>query len=204
MALGKSFLTKYLIWGVKRCPVTLYIADFKNSGDYDSIVSDNYYATGSKCTELMDAFYERYTYIKENNLPEKILLLFDEWAAFCLWLEQQDKKLSKKYVDMLSEILMMGRKLGSSSGGAWIWCVLQRPDAIYFGSARSNFFVNIVMKDINKGIRNMLDIEKDEIPPNYVAKTGHGIIVLQGSELIPFIAPTYDENKMTKLLQAKR
>lgn len=202
---GKSYLTRYLIWSLKKYHnLKLYICDFKNSGDYDGYVPEEYFATGKDCVDLLYAFYEQYSLIKENNLSEKILLIFDEWAAFCIWAEQQDKKLSKKIIDILSEILMMGRKLGSANGGAYIFSIMQRPDATYFGSARANYFINIVMKDVNKSIRLMLDITEDEIPPLHIAKTGHGILIQQGDDIIPFIVPTYDEKKLNILLKSKR
>ena len=202
---GKSYLTRYLIWSLKKIPeVDLYICDFKNSMDYLGYVSEDKYAVGADCINLLNKFYDRYLSIKNNNLPDKILMLYDEWAAFCIWCEQYDKKVSKQCIDKLSECLMLGRKLGSNGGGAYIFSIMQRPDATYFGSARANYFVNIVMKDVNKSIRTMLDISEEDIPANHVARTGHGILIQQGKDIIPFIVPTYNAEKLDNLLRAKR
>lgn len=200
---GKSYCVKYLMWSLlKISDLEIFCCDFKNSGDY-SFISDDHLAVGIDCAAMIDGFYKRYIAIKEANLPSKILLIFDEWAAFCLWAEGSDKKLAKETKDKISELLMMGRRLGSKGGGAFIWTILQRPDAAYFNSSRDNYFVKIVMRDVTKSIRSMLDIDADEIPPEHIALPGHGVCFTDNT-VYPFIVPSYDPVAMDSLLTAER
>lgn len=203
---GKSYLLRYIFYSLKqiRKPDCLYIADFKNSGDYDGFVPEENYAAGPDCVELVNRYYERYQEIKENNLSDKILLVFDEWAGFCIWSEGYDKKISKQAKDQMSEILMMGRKLGSNGGSAGVFTVLQRPDSVYFANSRNQYFIQIVMRDVNKSIRTMLEIDQEDIPTEHKAIPGHGILLESGKDPIAFIVPTYDEQGLTDLLKAKQ
>ena len=179
----------------------IFCCDFKNSGDY-TFMDTEHLAVGKDCLTMIQRFYEKYLTIKEQNLPERILLVFDEWAAYCIWLESYDKKLAKESKDQIAEILMMGRRLGSNGGGAFLWTVLQRPDAAYFGSSRDNYFVKIVMKDVTKSIRLMLDVEENDIPAEHIIKTGHGVCFLDDA-IYAFVVPQYDVKAMDALLTAK-
>lgn len=200
---GKSYLLKYLFWSLLQLTeLEIFCCDFKNSGDYSFLDADHL-AVGMACTDMLSRFYKRYTEIKESNQPNRILLVFDEWAAYSMWVEGYDKKVAKISRDQIAEVLMMGRKLGSNCGGAYIWTVLQRPDAVYFGSSRDNYFVKIIMKDITKSIRTMLDLEEDDIPAEHVTRPGHGVCILDDS-LYPIVVPTYDAAAMDTLLTAKR
>lgn len=182
----------------------IYVMDFKNSGDY-SFMDDDHLAVGVECISMLNRFYERYKEIKEHNLEKRIICVFDEYAAYLTFLHGYDKSLEKRSADQVSEILMMGRRLGSSKhgGGAYFWCVVQRPDAAYFQTARDNFMVKIIMRDVTRSIRTMFEIEKEDIPPEHIAKTGHGI-VLMGDTIYPIVVPTYDPDLMYAMLADKR
>ncbi|MCR5357824.1 MAG: DUF87 domain-containing protein [Lachnospiraceae bacterium] len=200
---GKSYLVKYLIWHLLRLSmVELFVADFKNSGDYEYMDPDHL-AVGMECIDMIRRFYKRYNEIKEANMEDRIILIFDEWAAYCLWAESCDKKMAKETKDMIAEILMMGRKLGSNGGGAYIWTVLQRPDAAYFGGSRENYFVKIIMKDVTKSIRMMLDLDEKDIPAEHMVMPGHGVCVMDNA-IYAFIVPSYDNTAMEALLKAER
>lgn len=153
---------------------------------------------------MFNKFYERYLMIKNNNLSDKIILIFDEFASYSLFIEKYDRTIHKDSLNRMAEILMMGRVLGSNKGGAYIWTVLQRPDALYFGNgARDNYFVKICMKEVSKSIRTMLDINEDDIPSEHIQIPGHGICVVD-DEIYPFIVPSYDIVAMDALLKAER
>ena len=200
---GKSYLTKYLFWSLSKIDdLEIFCCDFKNSGDY-SFVDEDHLAVGKDCPSMIQRFYDAYLQIKEANLPHRILLVFDEWAAYCLWAEAYDKKLAKESKDQIAEVLMMGRRLGSNNGGAFIWTVLQRPDAAYFGSSRDNYFVKIIMKDVTKSIRTMLDVSDDDVPVEHIVKPGHGVCFLDDA-IYAFVVPQYDSKAMDALLTAKR
>lgn len=200
---GKSYLVKYMFSSLLKYQdqIEIFCMDFKNSGDYEFMDSDHL-SVGKDCIEMLDRFYRRYMEIKEKNLSEKIICVFDEYAAFITWLANYDKKIAKQAMDQVSEILMMGRRIGDN-GGAYMWTVLQRPDASYFGTARENYFIKIVMGNVSRSIRTMLEIDEDDIPKSHVAKTGHGIAII-GDEIHSFIVPRFDEKRMNAMLKAKR
>ena len=201
---GKSYLLKFIFASLLKLQdmIEIYCLDFKNSGSYDFMDKDHL-SVGSECVEMLDRVYQRYEYIKSNNLPNVILCVFDEYAAFITWLNGYDKQRGKRAMDQVQEILMMGRRLNSNNGGAYMISCLQRPDASYFGTARDNYFVKIIMKDVTRSIRTMLELEEEDIPSEHIAKPGHGVMIVD-DEVYAFVVPTYDEGKMDAMLTAKR
>lgn len=197
---GKSVLTTYLLNSLLNIEnLILYVADFKASGDYDCI--SEHYATFTDCIKLVDDFYEHFQRIKKHKTGEHILLIFDEYASCCLSI--QDKKVLTKLQNQISEILMQGRCL-PGGGSAFTWQILQRPDAEYFShGSRQNYFVTIVMKEIGKSTRLMLDIDEDDIPAEHIAETGHGIIVQTGKPIYAFIVPFVNLDALRMHLQYK-
>ena len=85
----------------------------------------------------------------------------------------------------------------------YMWTVVQRPDAQFFGTARENYIVKIIMRDVTRSIRTMLELDEDDIPSEHVAKPGHGIIMIEDN-VYAFIVPTYNEKAMNAMLKAKR
>ena len=201
---GKSYALKLIFRSLLdyQDRIDIFCLDFKNSGDY-SFMDPPHLSYGKQCVEMLNDIYERFVEIKEKNLPTRILVCFDEYAAFLHFLNGVDKKLGKKAMDQVSEILMMGRRLNQNGGAVYMWTVLQRPDAEYFGNSRENYMVKIVMCDITRSIRTMLEIDEAVIPKEHVAKPGHGIVVVD-DQVYAFVVPVYDEAKMTAMLKAKR
>ena len=201
---GKTILLKYIFASLLKYQDSLdvFCLDFKNSGAYEFMDKDHL-AVGKDCVGMLERIYNRYLEIKENNLSDVVLCVFDEYAAFVTWLTSYDKALAKKAVDQLQEILMMGRRINRNNGGAYMITVLQRPDSAYFGSARDNYLVKIVMKDVTRSIRTMLEIDEEDIPCEHIAQTGHGIMIADDS-VTAFIVPVFDEAKMDSMLAAKR
>lgn len=199
---GKSVLTQYLINSLlEYSELELYVADFKASGDYDGL--SEHYATFGDCIELVDEFYQRFQKIKQERTGEKILLLFDEYASAVIWANGQNKELGKRLQNQISEILMQGRSL-PNGGAAWLWTILQRPDAEFYAhGSRLNYFVTIIMKDVSKSLRQMLDISEDEIPAEHRADVGHGIILQSGKPPTAFIVPQLDLSALRRLLKRK-
>lgn len=202
---GKSYALKYIFSSLLKYQKSLniYCLDFKNSGFYSSWMDAEHMSTGKSCIDMLELIYNKYIEIKENNLPEIIVCICDEYAAMVTWAINYDKKLGKKIMDMTSEMLMMGRCLNSNNGGVYIWTVLQRPDAAYFGSSRDNYFVKIIMGEVTRSIRTMLEIEEDSIPTEHIAKRGHGVMIIDDS-VYAFIVPTYNMVQMDAMLKAKR
>lgn len=201
---GKSYLLKFIFASLLKYQaiMEIFCLDFKNSGDYEFMDAEHL-SVGKDCVEMLDKVYKRYKQIKEDNMSNIVLCVFDEYAAFITWLNSYDKKLGKKAMDQVQEILMMGRRINKNNGGAYMITVLQRPDSAYFGTARDNYFVKIIMKDVTRSIRTMLEIDEKDIPEEHKARTGHGIMIVD-ENIYAFIVPTYDETLMNAMLTAKR
>lgn len=196
---GKTFFLLYALNGVLNTPISLYIADFKGSGDFLHL--SPHYAEFGDCETLVTAFYQRYRRAKENKTGEKLLLLFDEYAGFLVWLESQDKKKSSKIKGMIAEILMQGRAL-PGGGSAWFWCVCQRADSVYFShGTRDNYMLTVALGRLSRESKGML-FSGEELP-EYVPGTGKGLISLPGCPVTAFQVPQINKSKLLRLLHHK-
>jgi len=197
---GKSVLLLYALNSVLNCHIRLFIADFKGSSDFVGLTSD--YAEFEDCVDLIEKFYSCYQNIKQNKTGERILLIFDEYAGFLVWLEGHDKKKSIDIKNKVAEILMQGRSL-PGGGSAWVWCVCQRADSTYFShGARDNYMVSIGMGRLSKESKGML-FPGEEISDDYIPTTGKGLILEDGKELKIFQVPKIDKDRLKKLLLKK-
>lgn len=198
---GKSVFLQYALNGVLNMPVQLYFCDFKGSGDFSSL--SPHYAEFEACTGLVEEFYNKYQEIKLNKTGEHILLVFDEYAGFLVWLESQDKKKAVEIKGKIAEILMQGRAL-SGGGSAWFWCVCQRADSGYFSNgARENFMVSIGFSNLSKESKVMMGFHVEEIPEDYAPATGKALLSVDGRVLTVLQVPQIDLPKLRLLLQKK-
>lgn len=117
------------------------------------------------------------------------LLVFDEYPAFISRLQMQDKqektKKAGEVLNMISEILMLGRGIGYG-----VWIVTQRADASLFsGGSRDNFMVLLALGRLSREQKGML-FSGEELPDR-VYQPGEGVILLDGREVkevkIPWI-----------------
>lgn len=198
---GKSVTTQYLLNSLLNYKedLDLFIADFKNSGDYDGLSKN--FATGPDCFALVDDFFNSFEEIKATHSGKKQLLCFDEYAAAAIY-AKQDKELFKKFQGQMSQLLMQGRSL-PGGGGAWIWHILQRPDADYYpAGARDQFFVYLCMGPMSKSTRLMLDLSEDELPAP-ITGIGQGYIVQSGKPIYKFQIPQVNTSQLKELLRYK-
>ena len=196
---GKSVACLYWLNSIIN-EVELYICDFKASGDFIGITEQ--YAEGKLCLELLERFYADFQAIKDENQSRRILLLFDEYAAFCSWLEHSDKAALKRVQGYISEILMLGRAL-PGGGSAWLWCSLQRPDSEYFPKgSRLNFHLRICMGSVSRETKTMM-FPDEELPENYIHRQGSGLIARDGFTLQQFTIPRLNKEKLLQTLQEK-
>lgn len=197
---GKSYFILYALNSILNSRISLYLADFKGSGDYIGL-SDKYAEFG-EITAFIDEFYSRYTEIKENQTGEHIMLIFDEYAGYLVWLEGHDKKKAAEIKNKISEILMLGREL-PGGGSAWVWIVCQRADSTYFShGARDNFMVSVGMGRLSKESKAML-FPGEDFPLLYSPETGCGVILEDGKPMRIFRVPRFDKNRLKLLLQKK-
>ena len=97
---GKSTFLRRLIGLISFYDETAeaYFMDFKADEDMFSMTG-NHVARGFECLELFETVYNRFQ-ARLNKSEEKthnIYLIFDEWQSFLAYLEQTDKKNTRKY-----------------------------------------------------------------------------------------------------------
>lgn len=170
----------------------VYVCDFKNSSDFRFLAKSNYpYCfAGDDCFRGVKNFYERFNAARQSGeTGRRFLLVFDEYPAFISRLQMQDKqektKKAGEVLNMISEILMLGRGIGFG-----VWIVTQRADASLFsGGSRDNFMVLLALGRLSREQKGML-FSGEELPDR-VYQPGEGVILLDGREVeevkIPWI-----------------
>lgn len=198
---GKSVITLYILNQLISYATEIFIADFKNTKDYEGITSK--YAVGIECISLFLDFYREYEKIKAGIKKGRIWFLWDEMAGNLIWQEMQDKKICQEIKNKMGEVLMMGRELAGGSAG--IISILQRPDSSNFSiGSRENYHVKILLGVSSVESRKMMGFLSDEIPKDFKAGVGKGIIMTaENSFPVAFTVPQIDKYKLTKLLQKK-
>ncbi|WP_300382438.1 FtsK/SpoIIIE domain-containing protein [Clostridium sp.] len=182
---GKSFLINILF--ARLCLENgsegqVYFADFKQDDQFLHLKNCPRYYPYDKSIEALNTVYE----ILNNRQSGKdesrysITLIWDEYMANILSIQNTDKKKADEIMRKVSEILMLGRSLGVR---LIISC--QRPDASAFPSgSRLNYGVIIIVGAPIRSIYEML------IPKEYIDRIGErefrigeGVVLLQGSQL---------------------
>lgn len=170
----------------------IYVCDFKNSADFRFLAKSSYpyYFAGDDSFRGITKFYERFNAARQSGeTGRRFLLVFDEYPAFISRLQMQDKqektKKAGEVLNMVSEILMLGRGIGFG-----VWIVTQRADASLFsGGSRDNFMVLLALGRLSREQKGML-FSGEELPDR-VYQPGEGVILLDGREVkevkIPWI-----------------
>lgn len=165
--------------------IEIFVADFKNSEEFQFLKDYPNYFAGSNCYEGIMAYYEKFSKARESgkNSGKRCLLIVDEYPAFINHLQMQDKlnktKRAADILNVVAEILMLGRSLAF---GCWI--VTQRADASLFANgARDNFMVVCGLGRMSREQKGMLFAGED-LPENTVYSAGEGLLLADGRELI--------------------
>lgn len=164
--------------------IEIFVADFKNSEEFQFLKDyPNYYA-GNNCYDGIMEYYEKFSKVRENgrNDGKRCLLIIDEYPAFINHLQMQDKlNKTKRAADVLNavaEILMLGRSLAF---GCWI--VTQRADASLFANgARDNFMIVCGLGRMSREQKGILFAGED-LPENTIYSAGEGLLLADGREL---------------------
>lgn len=199
---GKSILTLFLLNQLQDFATDdIFIADFKNTGDYKGITSN--YAVGIDCVPLFQQYYARYCAIKSGTEKGHLWFVWEEMSGNLIWLENQNKKSAQDIKSKLAEILMMGRELAGGSVG--IISVLQRPDASNFSTgSRENYHIRILLGASSVESRRMMGFLSDEIPKDFHAGIGKGLLLTDENPLpISFTVPQINKHRLSSLLQKK-
>lgn len=181
---GKSFAThQYMARLVNSAPDTkLFFSDFKQDDTFSSLCDcSKYYGFESTLTALDKVYsimHKRQS--GDNQSRNPITLIWDEYVANILYLQNKNKKKAEETMRKVSEILMLGRSLNVR---LVISC--QRPDAVAFPTgSRLNYGIIIILGAPIKSIYEML------IPKEYIDLIGdrkfgigEGVALLQSSEL---------------------
>lgn len=181
---GKSYtefglITKLILAEKDSCG-EYYFADYKADDMFECLRGTPRYRSFKKTTELLDIVYGRLNdrLSGKDKTRHPITLIWDEYMANILALISEDKAKATKVMNMVSEILLMGRSMSIR-----FICSCQRPDAVAFPvGSRLNYGIVIIL-GVGKSIYEMLmpdylkEIEKKEF------KRGEGAILLQGSDL---------------------
>lgn len=180
---GKSQSLKYYIYGLACLGYDIWIADFKNSGDF-GFMKENYYV-GTECIECIDKYYELFLDIKERRIVknERTICIIDEYPALISYLSGISKKQADAVKQKISEIIMMGRSIGSNCTATGLWIIAQRPDSGIFvnTSSRDQFMVSITFGRMSQQMKTMLYAGEDI--PNRTYQKGEGIVLADGMSL---------------------
>lgn len=194
---GKSWALKWLIRNLlKEGKVDLWFCNFKDSLDFRFLKSYKQYFVGPKCEDGFQAFYDRFCEIQTKegeDIPYMTICVFDEFPAFILRTQNQDKKKADRYLRMVSDILMFFR---SYKGG--LWCVCQRADSFYFlNGSRENYHSRILLSRgrPSKESLNMLGFTKEDLQSD-TYNVGEGIAFIDGKGLYEVKYPLYDSKKI--------
>ena len=202
---GKTVATLYALNSVLSLPAgaSLYIGDFKKSGDYKGLSS--HFAEFDNVTALIDSFYGEFESTPEGYPGFKILLL-DEYAGYIVWLMQHDKKKCEEVKGRVSSLLMLGR-----SRHCFVWCIQQRMTAQLFPSgigAADNFQICLGLGRISPDSRKSLfageHLEDTAFEEAFHPRAGQGLCLVDGKPLCAIQIPHIpDKGKLKALLQKK-
>lgn len=181
---GKSFCESIIFAKlIMEVPDSIcYFADYKQEDSFSYLRGCSRYYPYKKALEALDSVYEilQKRQSGEDTSRKPVTLIWDEYVANILSLQNEDKKKATAVMNKVSEILMLGRSLSVR-----FFCSCQRPDASVFPSgSRLNYGIVMILGAPIRSIYEML------IPPEYIDRigernfrTGEGILLLQGSEL---------------------
>lgn len=199
---GKSYATNLLfarICNRSESQDKVYFADYKQDDQFEYLRRCPRYYPYNSSTEALETVYKilQKRQSGEDTSRNSVSLIFDEYMAYILAIQNNNKKKADEVMRKVSEILMLGRSLAVR---LIISC--QRPDASAFPSgSRLNYGIIIIVGAPIRSIYEML------IPKEYIDligdrkfKVGEGVVLLQGSQLefikIPMIR---DEEKMKQI-----
>ena len=159
-----------------------YFGDFKQDDTFAFLRKCSRYYPYKRVLDALNIVYEKMHRRQsgEDKSRYGVTLIIDEYVAFILALQSEDKKKATEAISKISELLMVGRSLSVRAVLA-----LQRGDAkVFENGARINFGIILVLGSALKSSYEMV------MPKEFIEeigerkfKAGEGILLLQGSEL---------------------
>lgn len=182
---GKSYATNILfakICNVEEAESEVYFADFKQDDQFAYLRECPRYYPYNRSIEALETVYGilHRRQSGEDKSRNPVTLIWDEYMANVLAIQNVEKKKADEVMRKVSEILMIGRSLAVR---LVISC--QRPDASAFPSgSRLNYGIIIIVGSPIRSIYEML------IPKEYIDEigerkfgVGEGVVLLQSSRL---------------------
>lgn len=182
---GKSYATNLLfakITNVGDSKNKVYFADFKQDDQFSYLRQCPRYYPYSRSIEALEIVYDilHKRQSGEDKSRDSVTLIWDEYMANVLAIQNTDKKKADEVMRKVSEILMLGRSLAVR-----LVIACQRPDASAFPSgSRLNYGIILIVGAPIKSIYEML------IPKEYIKivgdrafDVGEGVALMQGSQL---------------------
>ena len=195
---GKSYYENWLFSNLisANSDGEFYFSDYKGDDSFAHLKKCINYKSYRNSLENLDIVYaklnERLAGSKERN---SVTLIFDEYMACILSLQNEDKKRATEVMNKVSEILLMGRSVGVR-----LITSMQRADSMAFvAGAKLNYGNIVILGGSVKSINEMLI-------PDHIGKVegvqfgrGEGIILMQNSILKFVKCPTINEKSMKKI-----
>lgn len=155
---GKSVITKIIMAKISRVENSVtWLLDFKKL-DFQKFTNLTHYYSYIDCLQGLKDFYASFKAQQEAGIVgAPNYLVIDEWGSFIMSL---DKKQAEQAKSILAELVMLGR------GYKFFPIVgIQRPDSIYFQSARDNFQNVVALGNLSPEGRRMVfpDSVKEQI-----------------------------------------
>lgn len=176
----------------------IYFSDYKQEDSFSHLRGCSHYYPYKRTLEALEIVYDKLQKRQsgEDNTRHAIVLLWDEYVANMLWLQNENKKIALSVMSKISEILMLGRTLNTR-----IICSCQRGEASVFPSgSRLNYGVIMILGASNRSMYEMLIPDHIEFTQGREFQRGEGVVLLQGSKLCFIKIPTIkDESKMHEL-----
>ncbi|WP_312502924.1 hypothetical protein [Lacrimispora sp.] len=195
---GKSLTFLWYTYGILKYKESLiYLADFKAGKEYNRLKTCSSYSYADNAIEMIRNYYDLYCKMRKTdstNIPH-ITLAIEEWFGLLTYLETIDKKSKTEIMNMVAEILALGRGIGNGIG---IILLIQRADSSNFTSGSRDQFQNICcFGRISKEQKNMLFSGEDiDMNKNYPAGQGLTMIDGQGSVQEIIVPQIVNQNKL--------
>lgn len=181
---GKTYATKIFLGRVSKYfpDSQITICDFKGDTDFSFLTGEDRFYRFLDCEKGLANFYKQFEQRQSGEDQQRNfrLLVFDEWASYCL---NCDKKKAEEEKKRLATLLMLGR-----SFNVHVLISQQRVDAAYFLSARDNISLVIALGNLSAEGKEMMFREfKDQMKPD--RKRGTGYMITNGTDFTPIVVP---------------
>lgn len=180
--LAKLGMGSYSMDGAKNSQNMIYLSDYKQDDQFTYLRGCPRYYPYDKSLEALEIVYDilHKRQSGEDTSRTPVTLVWDEYMANIMAIQNTEKKKADEIMRKVSEILMLGRSLAVR-----LVISTQRPDSCAFPlGSRLNYGIIIIVGAPIRSIYEML------IPREYIEAigerkfgVGEGVVLLQGSQL---------------------